>query len=86
MMDLMCPLWMMLSASGLSIRMQCRTSRMPEQGNHQLWSTGREEEERGRGRKKKRERKENNVGKNHFLKEPLHSFTEGCSVVLVHFH
>lgn len=30
MMDLMCPLWMMFSASGLSIKIQCKTSRMPE--------------------------------------------------------
>lgn len=37
MMDLMCPLWMMFSASGLSIKMQCRTSRMPTHTQiHQL--------------------------------------------------
>lgn len=40
MMDLMCPFWIMLRASGLSIRMQCRTSRMPAQQQiHQLVKT-----------------------------------------------
>ncbi len=44
MMDLMCPLWMMLRASGLSIKMQCRTSRMPTRPQiHQLVKTRRRE-------------------------------------------
>lgn len=44
MMDLMCPLWMMLRASGLSIKMQCRTSRMPAQPQiHQLVNSRRRE-------------------------------------------
>ena len=45
-MDLMCPLWMMFRASGLSIKIQCKTSRMPARTqkytNHQAIDTHRE--------------------------------------------
>lgn len=50
MMDLMCPLWMMLRASGLSIKMQCRTSRMPTQTQiHQLVNMRERQRRRARG-------------------------------------
>lgn len=50
MMDLMCPLWMMLRASGLSIKMQCRTSRMPTQTQiHQLVNMHGRQRRRARG-------------------------------------
>lgn len=46
MMDLMCPFWMMFRASGLSIKIQCKTSRMPartqQYTNHQVIDTRRE--------------------------------------------
>lgn len=46
MMDFMCPLWIMFRASGLSIKIQCKTSRMPactqKYKNHQAIDTGRE--------------------------------------------
>lgn len=46
MMDFMCPFWMMFRASGLSIKIQCKTSRMPartqQYTNHQVIDTRRE--------------------------------------------